>query len=173
MEKKLLRQFDALETQRQQLLQRVASLSDEQLNKIPAADKWSINQIIFHVILAEELSYKSIKAKVISSKDFQKASVMSFVRSTLLKLVLRSPRKFKAPLIVSKMPEKSDLLELVTKWEEVRLLTKELLESLPPHLLDKYIYKHPVAGKMDIYCGLDFLNEHLRRHQIQIEKMIE
>ena len=49
MEKKLLRQFDALETQRQQLLQRVASLSDEQLNKIPAADKWSINQIIFSI----------------------------------------------------------------------------------------------------------------------------
>lgn len=172
MEKKLLRQFDALEKQRQQLLQRISSLNDEQLNKIPAADKWSINQIIFHVILAEELSYKSIKAKVISSKDFQKASAMSFVRSALLKLFLRSSKKFKAPLIVSEPPLKSNLSDLIIKWEEVRLLMKELLESLPPHLLNKYIYKHPAAGKMNIYGGLDFMYEHTRRHETQISRII-
>lgn len=173
MEKKLLKQFDVIETQRKQLLQRIAALTDEQLNKIPSEDQWSINQVIFHVILAEELSYKSIKTKVISSKGFQKASVISFVRSTLLKLILRSPRKFKAPAVVSQPPVKSDLSELIAKWDEVRLLLKELLESLPPHLLNKYIYKHPVAGKMSIYGGLDFMYEHVRRHHIQIDKMVQ
>ena len=112
MEKKLLQKFEALETQRNQLLEHLSHYSSDQLNTILSPDTWSVNQIICHLMLAEELSCKSIKAKVVSNSHFEKAGIMSGIRTLLLKISLRSPRKFKAPLAVSKMPEKSEFSDL-------------------------------------------------------------
>ena len=70
------------------------------------------------------------------------------------------------------IPEGIAIEELTLRWNNSRMQLKELLESLPESLLDKYIFKHPVAGKMNIYGGLDFLKEHVRRHEFQIKKLL-
>ena len=97
---------------------------------------------------------------------------MNWVRQVLLRLFLRSSKKFKAPTAVSQMPLQSKLSDHILKWQEDRILLKDLLESLPESLLDKYIFKHPVAGKMTIYGGLSFFHEHVRRHELQIKKIV-
>lgn len=167
----LQKQFDALEKQRLQLLREVSDCPIELLNKNPQADKWSINQIIQHLILAEELSQKSIKAKLLTG-NFETAGMMTHVRTLLLKVFLRSSVKFKAPVAVSKIPENLALVELNQKWEQSRRQLNELLESIPQSLLNKYIFKHPVAGKMNLHGGLAFMQEHVRRHAQQIKRII-
>ncbi len=171
MNTKLQKRFAALEFQRIQLIQQLSTTSVRVLNKNPQPDKWSPNQIIQHLIFAEELSCKSIKAKVVTG-NFEKAGIMSAVRELLLKLFLRTKIKFKAPVAVSKIPENLEFSVLQVKWEESRKQLAELLDSLPEELLNKYIFKHPVAGKMNIYGGLAFMQEHVRRHAKQINNMI-
>jgi DinB superfamily len=171
LEKKLQNQFHELEKQRSELLQKLGSLSPEVLNKTSVDSKWSPNQIILHLILAEQLSYKSIKAKLIKG-NLEKAGIMSSVRAILLRLFLRSNIKFKAPVAVSLLPSNLDFNTLLEDWSKSRLQFEEMLESLPDHLLTKYIFKHPAAGKMNIYGCLTFMKEHIRRHEQQVVKII-
>lgn len=171
MNSSLQKQFDALEKQRLQLLREVSNCPIELLNKNPLSNKWSINQIIQHLILAEELSQKSIKAKLLAG-NFETAGMMTHVRTFLLKVFLRSKVKFKAPVAVSKLPENLEFTELHQRWEESRKQLYKLLEYIPPSLLNKYIFKHPVAGKMNIQGGLAFMQEHVRRHAQQITNII-
>lgn len=171
MEAQLQKLFNDLETQRFQLLAYVSTIDSAKLNLIPAAGKWSINQIIYHLILAEELSYKSIKAKVLTDTNFEKIGFKHQLRVLLLRLFLRSSKKFKAPLAVSDLPDNLILSELSIKWNQSRQNLKELLESLPENLRNKSIFKHPVAGKLSIYGGLNFFHEHVRRHHNQILKI--
>jgi uncharacterized damage-inducible protein DinB len=173
LEKSLQKHFDALEAQRKQILSEVNQLSEEQLNFVPSENSWSINQIICHLAMAEELSYKAIKSRLVTHKNFENSTMMNWVRKILLRFFLRTSIKFKAPAVVNEMPLKSTLSEHTLKWKEVRLSLKELLESLPKHMQKKYIFKHPVAGKMNIDGALTFVYEHVRRHQVQINKLLK
>lgn len=172
MDSKLHELFERLEKQRINLLLQLESYPNEQLNLPAANNKWSVNQIIEHLILAEEISIKSIQAKVLTAKHFESTGLHTAVRKLLLRIFLRSPLKFTAPALVSNPHSTTEIADLKTKWDTVRIQLKELLEWLPEHVLTKCIYKHPVAGKMSIYGGLDFMYEHVRRHRLQIFKVL-
>ena len=60
MDSKLHELFERLEKQRINLLLQLESYPNEKLNLPAANNKWSVNQIIEHLILAEEISIKSI-----------------------------------------------------------------------------------------------------------------
>ena len=130
-----------------------------------------MNQILLHLILAEEISVKSVKAKIITSQNIEKAAWMNPIRVFLLRVFLRSSKKFKAPKAVSDLPQKLEFTELAERWSVARKNLNDLLESLPEKLLNKSIFKHPVAGKLSIYGGLSFIEEHVRRHQKQIHQL--
>jgi len=173
VENKLNQLFERLEKQRINLLLQLETYPNERLNLPAANNKWSVNQIIEHLILAEEISIKSIQAKVLTAKHFESTGLRTAVRKFLLRIFLRSPIKFTAPALVSNPRNTTDFSELKTKWATVRQQLKELLEWLPEHVLTKCIYKHPVAGKMSIYGGVDFMYEHVRRHRQQIVKALK
>ncbi|HRH63807.1 MAG TPA: DinB family protein [Bacteroidia bacterium] len=172
MENKLNQLFGRLEKQRINLLLQLEAYPNTRLNLPTENNKWSVNQIIEHLILAEEISIKSIQAKVLTAKHFESTGLHTAVRKFLLRIFLRSPLKFSAPALVSNPTNTTDFSELKTKWAAVRQQLKELLDWLPAHVLSKCIYKHPVAGKMSIYGGLDFMYEHVRRHRQQIVKVL-
>jgi hypothetical protein len=169
---KLNELFERLEKQRINLLLQLETYPNEKLNLPAANNKWSVNQIIEHLILAEEISIKSIQAKVLTAKHFEPTGLPTAVRKLLLRIFLRSPLKFSAPALVSNPHSTAEIADLKTKWDTIRIQLKELLEWLPEHVLTKCIYKHPVAGKMSIYGGLDFMYEHVRRHRLQIFKVL-
>lgn len=171
METQLQNQFNKLENQRFQLIEFVKSISHLEQNRIPSQGKWSVNQILLHLILAEELSVKSIKAKIITSQNIEKTGWMNSIRVLLLRIFLRSSKKFKAPKAVSDLPQHLEFKELAERWNVARKNLNDLLESLPETLLNKSIFKHPVAGKLTIYGGLSFIEEHVRRHQKQIHQL--
>ena len=172
MDNKLKSKFDALEKQRAALVAYLLGSSQVLLNKNPDSLHWSPLQIIQHLILAEELSLKSVKAKLLLGK-FEKAGAMAMVREIGLILALRSPIKYAAPAAVSKLPENLDLNLLIEQWEKVRMDWKELLESIESRLLMNYLFKHPVAGKLKLGGGLSFMYEHVNRHEKQIKMALK
>jgi hypothetical protein len=164
----LLDKYLILEDKRKKLYEMLETLDDEQLNFRPAEDKWSITQIVFHLVKAEQLSVISIN-KEIRNAGRGKAGVSAFVRSSLLKYALMSPLKFKAPAIMGNIPQEYDINELKTKWLTVRNKLHTALGEVDKELCKQYLFVHPYAGRLNIYQTMDFLVQHFNHHNRQMK----
>ncbi len=140
------------------------------MNYRPAEDKWSITQIVFHLVKAEQLSLISIN-KEMKNENQQKAGLSALVRASLLKYSLKSRLKFKAPPILGKMPETYDLNELETKWITIRNKLNITLGEVNPNIGKNYMFTHPYAGRLNIEQTMDFLVEHFNHHCRQIKNL--
>jgi len=168
----LQKQYLLLEDKRKKLYDLLEKLDEEQLSYRPAEDKWSITQIVFHLVKSEQLSVISIN-KEIRNADNRKAGVSALVRSSLLKYALMSPLKFKAPAILGNVPAEYDIEELKTKWITIRNKLNTALGEVDTELGKKYLFTHPYAGKMNIYQTMDFLVHHFNHHNRQIKRLAE
>lgn len=133
--------------------------------------KWSIAEIIYHVYLAEKLSCNFIINFSFERKN-QVLGIKARIRSLILNIVLNSKLKFKAPVkAIENFPEVIDPQELINKWDRSSREFREYLENFDPYKLKNFIFKHPLAGKLNILQALDFINSHMTHHKIQIERI--
>ena len=91
----------------------------------------------------------------------------------VLKLSQRFPFKFKAPgYLVEHTPTSEPLADLVQRWNAERGKLRKFLEEIKDEDLHKLVYKHPVAGYLNVLQALDFMNEHFRHHLPQINRLL-
>lgn len=156
------------------LFEELKDYSEKSLNKKPAEGKWSIMQIMHHLILAEGGSAGYVKKKMSFNPKLEKAGMKASWNRFLVVTYLKLPFKVKAPEGVSgeHLPEHSNFWETAKLWKQQRQELKELLSSLPEGSFDKELYKHPLSGKMKISGMLDFFEQHFRRHRKQINKIL-
>ncbi len=172
MNKQFEQAFDALENKRKALFASLKPYSDEVLNRKPAPDAWSVNEVIDHLLIAEEASLQYLQKK---TRDISKEGLAGFAgwrRLTVVKLLFVLPIKFKVPALVA--PTKTDyrLTDLENRWAGVRNQTHILLAQLGDADLNKTIWKHTIAGKMNIYQMMEFFTIHFDRHRKQIERTL-
>lgn len=172
MIEQVLSKYLILEENRMELYDLLEKLDEKQLNYRPVEDKWSIVQIVFHLVKAEQLSLISIN-KEIKNPGSSNAGLSAFFRSSLLKYSLMSPLKFKAPAILGNMPKEYDINELKTKWLVVRDKLKKTLGEVNHEQGKKYLFEHPYAGKFNIYQTMDFLVQHFNHHYRQISNLAQ
>ena len=165
-------QFEKLEASRQQLIRRLATLDDSVLHYRPQNLKWSIVQIIFHLNHSENSSVKYITKKSQGGTSVPKSNLITSVRSSLLSTALQY-LKWKKPAVLPDPPENLDTNEMMKSWDETRVHLKQLLEQLPEDMLDREIFRHPVAGRMNMHHALTFMQEHFDHHLKQIEERIK
>ena len=169
----LLESFNDLEARRVALLARLESVDEAGLNAKPQLDKWSIIQILCHLTLAEKLSLDYLRKKLTGSREFEMSGVGSAFKSWILKMLLRSRLKFKAPARSTDLPDQQDLEVTKSRWDKVRQELKEVIESFPDEMRDSMVFKHPVVGPMNICQMLSFFTEHFAHHARQIEYRLE
>ncbi len=169
---KLLATFKNLEKNKTELLLKIKNIEYEKLNKPPEKDKWSIAQIYQHLIISEKLSVMYINKKLHYKTGIQNTNIASAFRLQLLKLAFNLPFTLKAPENVAKLPEQSTLTEIIDEWEKVRVDLRKIIEELPAEFLSGNIFKHPLAGKMNLYHSLEFFNFHVSHHRKQIERLL-
>ena len=63
------------------------------------------------------------------------------------------------------------MAESLASWQKALEGWRELLESFPPELLDRAVYRHPRAGYQTIEQALRFVVAHQRRHGRQIRRL--
>lgn len=160
-----------LEKSRNRLLNELEGFEDGQLNVLPATDKWSINQIVAHMVLVEQLTSGYIQNKIEKDETLHTSTFSNIARNILLKVALKSGMKFKAPETVASVPEKASLASLRRQWDSVRYNLEDLLTELPPHMLDKYLFKHPAVGPLTVNQTLSFLQDHFDHHLKQINQL--
>lgn len=160
-----------LELHKENLFNKISSSDKSLLYLQKANNKWSVIQIIHHIIKSEQLTIVYIR-RAISKNDLTKSGILSRFRGIVLVTALKSSIKFKAPANVSNIPNSGDLMELKLKWNRIRTDLIKIIEEAKDETLNKDVFYHPSAGKMNLEYALKFMKTHLKHHEKQIEMIL-
>ena len=169
MNAKIENAFVKLEQQRKYILKRVSEMSIEKYH-FGSQDKWAVSQVIAHLITSEKLSLIYMKKKAQGIDQAGDSGFTEKFKTLVLKLSQRLPIKYKAPkFIAAETPEALTLEKATIHWQQVRQELKVFAETISEKNIHKKIFKHPVAGMLDVIQAMDFLYEHIRHHWPQIK----
>lgn len=149
----------------------VSNISNDKANRRSADNKWSINEIIYHISHAEMAIVNYIEKKAIAPHESPKSGFKSWYRTLLLRLALKSSRKFKAPKVLDEPSGPYDKEKLINDWRDIRKSLENLLHQIPDEYVHHQLFKHPVVGKINLHQTLGFMADHMQRHLNQIKKM--
>jgi uncharacterized damage-inducible protein DinB len=164
--------FNLLETDRAVLLNQIKKISPEQFHYAPEG-KWSVSQILAHIIAGERLSVQYLNKKMLGINDVKNSGITEELKMLVLKLSQRLPFKFKAPrTIVDKTPVYQTLDDVISDWNRVRRELGTTLEKFQDHQINKKVYRHVRAGLLNVQHALLFFREHIIHHTPQIERLM-
>ncbi len=166
--------FNQLEVRRKATLEPFRSFSPEQLNHRPRPNQWSVAEVLSHLITAEQLSVAYLTKKMQGVDDLPRTGLIEELKMGLLIISQRLPGlKFKAPKrVVDSTTVLTSWHEIEGAWNAVRKDLYALLEHLPPNGMDRKIYRHPMAGYLNIRHTLVFFREHLIHHGPQLRRLL-
>lgn len=162
--------FDSLDQKYTQVLQHLNSLSDDVLYFKAAADKWSIVEVIEHLVMAEENMLAQLTgATSATSLDPQDRSAKNF--HIVIKVMTRD-----IPVDVpdeSMEPHgQSSLAQLLDRWDDIRQKTRAYVNGINSEKAGDLVYRHPFAGPLDMAETLRFIDVHFDNHMRHIERII-
>ena len=173
MQRKLQSLFDDLEVSRVKILDTVSALSEDAFIKPIRTGKWSVAQILTHLVASEKMSLGYMKKKSLGVETLTNSGMIEDLKLLVLKISQRIPLKYKAPkILLERTPPSSSLSEISVQWSNSRIELFEFLNSIEQRNIKKKIYKHPVAGRLDVTQALQFFKEHVHHHKPQIERII-
>ncbi len=171
MNKKISEKFEKLQTEKSNLLKLIDNKESAQLNVKHENGKWSLAQILFHVIKGEQYALISFLDSLKPDAKLKNVGVIAPVKSFFLETALKTNIKFKAPLRARKVPESVNVNELLKKWDEIRTGINDVCLNIPQDKFNKGVFKHPYIGMINLNQALDFLSIHLKHHIKQVEKI--
>lgn len=165
--------FQSLENQRHALLRSLREIPHERLNH-QRNNKWSVNQILSHLITAERLSVSYLNKKIQGIEAAADTGFVEELKMLALKISQRLPLKFKAPrVVVENTPTETSFEKLEEEWTAVRLELKLVLERVEDRHIKRKIYRHVRAGMLNVQHALQFLKEHVGHHTPQIRNQLK
>jgi uncharacterized damage-inducible protein DinB len=166
--------FTELEIQRMQTLRSVEHLDQPRLNRSLIKGKWSIAQILSHIVAAERLSLQYVKKKIQGIETAADTGLWEEIKMLMLVASQRAPGlKFKAPrFVVETTTVHADLASIVKEWDAVRNEFKLLLDAVPDQCTNRRVYRHPRAGYLNLKHALRFFSEHIIHHTPQIKRLV-
>ena len=169
----LQKQLENLEAQRIALLHLLNGISKEQFHKAPVG-KWSLAQVLSHLVTSEKLSVGYLNKKIQAINETGNTGMFEELKMLALIISQRLPLKFKAPkVVVENTSTYQTLPEIEEAWQKTREDLKALLSKFNDRQLKKKIYKHPVAGRLNIMQTLRFFQEHIIHHTPQIKNLLK
>ena len=161
---KVDKQLQKLDVELTELLKVLKDYSERALNKRPAENKWSVLQVMNHLILVEGYGKAYVEKKLSFNPELKKAGMAGSLRKFMMNASIKIPFKINAPAPVSgdNLPEESGFWETAKKWKQQREELRVFLENLPAEHFNKELYKHPLAGKMSLYGLMDFNVAHFK-----------
>ena len=152
------------------LLQHLNSLSDDVLYFKAAADRWSIVEVIEHLVVVEENMLEQLTGATSTTPlDPQDRSAKKY--HIVIKVMTRD--------IPADVPDESmephgrfSLAELLGRWDDIRQKTRAYVNGIDPEEADNLVYRHPFAGPLDMAETLGFIDVHFDNHMRHIDRII-
>ena len=173
MHTQLEKEFKQLETERKNLFSDLQQHSDELLNKKPNPEAWSVAEVIAHLMTAEEMSLKYLQKKMQDTSKEKQEGFKNKYRWLLVQIVFTFNIKFKAPEIVEPKIGFVTLKDLESNWAKNRSEIIAMVDKLSNEEVNKTLWKHAVAGKMNLHHMVQFFGIHYRRHTKQIDRTLK
>ena len=171
MKNELISSLKRIQVQRDSIFKELEKIDLEILALKPSENAWSAIEIVQHMYLIELMSLKYIQKKLQFIDYLPNRKMLSTLRYALMKIVMQTPAKFKAPNSKLKV-EFNSLEEAQLKWAELRIDLEKTLEKIPNSIINGLLWKHPLAGKMSVNHMVLFFHDHSERHKKQIERTL-
>jgi hypothetical protein len=174
MNARLERTFGEIEKQRGQMLSGLQGLPAQRLSWSPPG-KWSILRILSHLITGERTGLEYVRKKILGVQSVENTGPLESFKMSILVLSQRFRfLKYKAPkLIEDRTVVYSDLDSVEREWDTLREDWRSFLENIPEEHVNKKIFRHVVAGRLNVEQGLRFFAEHVAHHKPQIEALLK
>jgi hypothetical protein len=155
-----------IERRRNELLDRLALLREEHLAATPIEGKWSILEIVEHLVPSE----RDVMPGISDPSDL--ASRLRTLKDRILFLLvmvlLRFPIPVRTPSKGMVPRGKKSLGELRDMWDQNHQWLKSFFDGLGRESLRRPVLAHPVAGPLTPGQAVWMLEVHLVRHLKQI-----
>lgn len=168
----MLREFNKLQIRYLTLRDLVAQLDAEKLNIAGDKGKWSCGQIMMHINMSFAYTISYLNKKIQTPEIIPQAGLKSKLRYLMIKWVLISPVKIKAPGILNNVPELTDMETISMGVNKNLADLQNFIDTYPETLKKKAIFKHPFAGRLNLLQTIKFLDDHLSHHDKQIRQII-
>ncbi|MBP1947401.1 DinB family protein [Virgibacillus litoralis] len=151
---------------REELLIEVNGISDENLNRKPSENRWSIKQVLEHLYLMEGAITKNIGSQLAHGEFVDTADKP-------IELSVDRSRKVDAPGFSQPSESFVTLAELKQKLEATHSGLSELADTSDEKLLAERGFEHSVFGQMSLKQWIPFVGYHEKRHTEQIKEVKE
>ncbi|MBK3495144.1 DinB family protein [Viridibacillus sp. YIM B01967] len=151
---------------RDELLNSVSHLSDEQLNKEVEEGRWTIMQVLHHLYLIE---FGVAKAIQYTLKKGEKQSG----KAMPIELTVDRSTKIKAPSFAEPDENFITLEEMKVKLKQSSNALLQVVSNSNKDQLKDKAYLHPTFGLISLEQWVPFIGYHEKRHIGQIEELKE
>ena len=162
------RSLRRLDSVHQRLIDTVSPLEAALFSRRPAADEWSVAEIVQHLYLVEERVIKDLKRAIASEPQtvgFLKRLIPTAIVSSRL-LRVKAPKAVNPVAVVEKD-------EAIQNYNRARTSLKQLYASHGPDRFRKLVFKHPFLGNIDGIATVSFVGYHEQRHYKQIREVLK
>jgi hypothetical protein len=168
MREELERQLGRLDKQRHALLDELETLTGEQVAFTPGPGKWSMLEVIEHLVISEREIFKCVPEQPRKRQGISR--LRNHVSYIFVVIVLKLG--LPVPVVSHEMePEgKSSLSELHRQWDENHGWLRGFVEKLSEEDLDRPVFCHPVAGPITLAQSIQMDRLHLNTHLRQIRR---
>ena len=164
------RRFRIIEGQRTALLAELQPLPPERLAAKLAPDTWSLNEVVEHLVIAEELSLKALERP--RPPEAERGSALATrLKFLILAAAFRLPIRLKVPAERLRPTGKPDLPELTARWGEARCRLAGVLGAVTSEAAADRRWRHPILGWLTTAQWVDFVETHTRHHMGQVRKL--
>ena len=158
--------LQAFDERRRALLDEMEAVEPDKLTARPRPGKWTMLEIIEHLVLAERVVYEGLPEP--SQLTVRETSLRDRIRYLMVRFVLRAgiPVGIASPAMTPQGGR--DLAELRRLWDENQAWLRACVEGLETHRIHGAVLEHPVAGPLDMKQVVVLTQDHLDTHLRQI-----
>ena len=165
--------FNYLDTERSELREAVELVPPALRDQSPGADRWSVAQVLQHLVMIEKRIGRGMTKWVLDARDGglgPETETSSVMNSVPLQLIADRSTPRSAPEEVRPTGE-SNAASAWTQLEETRAALRLGAMAGDGLALGEVIQPHPVMGPINLYQWLLFVGGHEARHTAQVREI--
>ena len=167
---KLERRIRRLSEKRDALMADLEALPPSHLTARPISGKWSILDIVEHLVLAERVVLQGLPSP--SELSERKRLLKHRILYLVVLFVLKARIRVRVPS--SKMVPRGGhtFHELHSQWDSTHLWLQDYIAQLNPEDHRRTVFRHPVAGPVTLAQAIQLDSAHVDGHLRQIRRLI-
>jgi hypothetical protein len=162
--------LDQLASSEARLLELVENLTPEQWRFHETPERWSIAEIVEHVIAFENFITRAITETMEGPAEPEKRSLAAAKDPWVNGLANSRSTRFNAREAVRPVGKWPDTTELVSELRRIRARTIAFAGETQADLRNHF-FPHIAFGDLDCYQWLVVLGQHAERHALQIKEI--